>query len=345
MTELENRPQLKEKQAVNIQPSLDATLAELRQCQVADAAILERLATLDVGERLSGDLTGGGFFVVDRINPDEYVVISSDAPERETPGLELERTIYRKIFQEQLEFVRQLHMATGQPIAELLTHYTTLIDQIGFDLLLDENEYAQLDEVKYRVQHDMSQLSGTHEPDWTQRAWQIMLDTYTTLEQTAQPVSPAAHEPRIGSFIYDLKEIDAKSATHYQLPLGERYLELHFPVKIIERTRGNNLPSPSSALREVATFLVQQKLDVTAITGASWLMSHSLAQRLGFTQTGVAGDDAFKEMGYWFQLIDENGNIKPAEVAYLHTHHKLRYDLAYGKMTTAEFLKRYGQNE
>lgn len=97
------------------------------------------------------------------------------------------------------------------------------------------------------------------------------------------------------------------------------------------------------SLSLLAGYIVRNHPKTTVVTGSSWIMSRSIAGKLGFTVTETLNtevvakfgtdkysekDNPFTQPGYWGQIFDKHGNMRDGILDYLKEHKRLPYDFA-----------------
>lgn len=255
---------------------------------------------------------------------------------------EFERQLDMSIFAVQLEFLRRLKLETGEDMERLFSKYSNVFEFVGHGINMTAQEEKIVEQAIAELKSDILSLGDVDSDDWFNKALQEIKKFYKKIDEQIE-CKESKEELRLGAFVYNFGEVRSDEDNNYDLKKGDNYLELHFPVNIIDKLKGRENLNLKDSLQKVAEFIVLEHPEIQAVVGASWLMSHPLAEKLGFKKVSgkPSTEDAFKEPGYWLQLIDAQGNIKKDAVEFLYKNHKLPYDFSYGKIETEDFLRRY----
>jgi hypothetical protein len=247
------------------------------------------------------------------------------------------RSIKAKIAGVQFEFAQRLHEDTGQPLGSVLEKYTCAIDDYGWRRDDDETRQKRA-EIKTKVL-EMAEIEAAN---WPGLAAQLLQKEQEIWESSHElPNDPSG---RAGEFTWIMQEFGDNEAQTWQMRPGDNCLELHFPIRAIEAAKGNKQSSLRASMAKLAEVIVKEHPETQAVTGRSWMMSHPVAEKLGFVTTKIYNPEengSFKHPSYWFQLLDQKGNLKQEEVEYLYQHKRLRLDESCGKIDVESFLQMY----
>lgn len=258
-----------------------------------------------------------------------------------------------KVFKLQLEYVKYLHDQTGQPIVNLLREYSCVVGMYdeGIAKFADGKDISsQLDELGVDLNSALSQVSADLSPEnYAETAW-LVVEEYRRRAIEIAKGKLDEYEPKlIGSFDCDFvsaaaaRPVANDARYKFDLPPGAGYLELHFPASSILKNIGVEPVGPRESLKRIAVVIKRHYPDVEAVVARSWLTSTDLAQKMGFQKIDNPDTNLFpfKEMGYWLQAINDQGEINPKTKKYLFENGKLPYDRNFAKIDVKEFLHRY----
>lgn len=253
----------------------------------------------------------------------------------EAKNLEGDKVVMMKLLDVQLDFIAELAKQPNADQLALVTEYAaalpTLLDG-NFVMATDEHEQA------FRILEELIANVATIDfatadakadcRRFITEALRQMQSSYKTEQRTKLQIGKLTIEPHYARHL-------KRDIEHFQLLPSEHYLEVHLDYAPTEESR---IGSPASDFRKMVPFV--KAANINAIVGGSWLMDLPMAQQLGFEITGTA-QQPFEELGYWAQLLDAKGNIKPRVKDYLFEHKRLPYDFKYGKMSLQTFLEKY----
>lgn len=115
-------------------------------------------------------------------------------------------------------------------------------------------------------------------------------------------------------------------------------LELHFD----DAFSSGSKPSAEQIkmwLSKIAEIIVDKYSDTTAVVGKSWIMSHPIMERLGFS-IKRAFKNGFSNT-YWLQILNKDGQIDSDRLDYLLANGELPYPVSYGSVSVEDFLSIY----
>lgn len=254
---------------------------------------------------------------------------------------EFERQLNISIFEVELEFLRRLKIETGLGMEELFDKYSNIFDFFAHGIEVNDYNKELLEQIRSELRSNILKLENVSSEQWVSKALNEIRNSYKKIDQQVE-YTESQEEPHLGSFVYNLGEVREAEDKNFNLKEGDSYLQLHFPINVIEKLKAKLNLGLKDSLQEVAKFIINNHPEVQAVVGASWLMSHPLAKKLGFEIVKrESADKSFKQPGYWLQLIDAEGNIKKDAAEFLYKNKRLPYDFSYGKINTEDFLERY----
>lgn len=253
-------------------------------------------------------------------------------------SFELKKKIERTILLNQLEFVKYMSESSTEPMSELIKKYSTIIqkfDDFAINRVPEEEKEQLLEYI------DGLSLTTPNEE-------------YLTLinEKMNSIINDVGGErviikknKRKNVFDYNKRIANDCDAEDLNLNVGDDYLEIHVPIQAVD---GQGEVGITESLRQIATFIKNEYPFVKAVIGKSWIISTAVAKRMGFEVVKTFEPNnkegkinPFNMVGYWGQLVNEQGEIKTKIKKYLFENKKLRYDYAYGKIDIVSFFEKY----
>ena len=143
----------------------------------------------------------------------------------------------------------------------------------------------------------------------------------------------------VGLIYYNEKEAGQHS-DKIGLEEKDRVFEIHFESLF---TKENNLgfKELKEWFSKLAEIIVEKYPQVSAICGTSWLMSHPIMKRFGFSIVTADDRESRVGMSYWKQLINKDGQIDSDKLDFLFKNGELPYKVSTGYISIEDFLNLY----
>lgn len=190
---------------------------------------------------------------------------------------EFERQLNISIFEVELEFLRRLKIETGLGMEELFDKYSNIFDFFAHGIEVNDYNKELLEQIRSELRSNILKLENVSSEQWVSKALNEIRNSYKKIDQQVE-YTELQEEPHLGSFVYNLGEVREAEDKNFNLKEGDSYLQLHFPINVIEKLKAKLNLGLKDSLQEVAKFIINNHPEVQAVVGASWLMSHPLAK-------------------------------------------------------------------
>lgn len=249
--------------------------------------------------------------------------------QRETASVEERvRATERALMDLQLRYAdmlwRSLPEADRPKFSEVVAKHTTLLRQGVSPGRADQDSSA----------NEMDRLYASGGEDWRE---QVLALNDNALEAETRFV--ADRKPEHGGLMMsNLRRTDVLK--DYGISPDEELLQIH--VGDAYAAKPGEAFGPEAlrkAFADLAVSIVERHPQALVVYGDSWLMSHPIAKRLGFTKT----DRTSHENGphVWKQFVSASGGLDENRVRKLLETGKPPFEPRIGFMRTEDFLRRY----
>lgn len=264
--------------------------------------------------------------------------IKAESPDQHREILE------KKLMDIQVLFAARKHSEpenSKEPFTEILKEHTLLIRRLGVGFA-DNASISPKDplvkEFLTPIIDKINILAKSEDEERYNKISDILSDEYKKLEENNKNQTHKKLED-IGLIKFDQFQEDPEEPIFekYGFNKGDDFLEIHIKENY-QSSEKFGFEETKKEFSKLAETIIDRFPQDRAVVGASWLMSHPLAQKLGFKITNKEMDIG---MASWFQFIDKDGqiNVKKVEES-LETGEK-PFKAVWGYIPTEEFLERY----
>ena len=247
----------------------------------------------------------------------------------------------------QVRFIDQKYAGAPEAVQETFAQFldaeTRLIDEVRGAIRIDrkiapEDDQTPVEDAARSLMADIDELRRVRAPGWSREIVRVL--------EEARPMIKGVPLEHFGLLEYQASANPKRIEQMAEIGLkpGDEYGEIHFRAPSMSPGEKFGLAELKSSLAKLAVEIVTNAPHVRAVSGKSWLMDTPIAKRLGFREM-PSENHRRKGMNYWYQFLDQNGDIDEKRAGKLFEGGKAPYETKLGAMSVEDFLERYLPDE